>query len=434
MTTATSSPFRVTVRQSPLSDTPDYLDPVADVTLSGGRNTVDVANDAELASALAIASPGDTIRLGAGTYSADHTIDKSFSADNPLIVEGAASFASVMTGKVTMLGQHNIVTGLLFSGAGATVQIRGYNNKVIANKFTGRRGNMITPGNGNDPDPGSHCEIAYNEFYEPGDWDYTGPGSGSGPTEFRMAVRMTTGGNGQFSTVHLSGWLHHNYVHDFPDKPIPSNYSSGQSDSFELGEAAYDWNQTPIDWHVEDNVVQRHLQNGQASIIDIKSAGVVCRRNTALDSGTIRVDNRLGGQCIIEANWCGSISVHSIGNIVAGNVCPGVISCVAGDQPYDGFQSPGLTHQQCVDTLLTGNTGTIDLGRFAGGDQTYPALNTIIEDHTGGVQLTLESGTTDNRDGSSSRRYETAVEGSVADVGPDALMNAPSAYLAARVP
>ena len=119
---------------------------------------------------------------------------------------------------------------------------------------------------------------------------------------------------------------------------------------------------------------------------------------------------------------------------MAGNVCPGVISCVAGDQPYDGFQTPGVSHQQCVDTLLTGNTGTIDLGRYAGGDQTYPALNTTIENHTGGVQLTLESGTTDHRDGPSTRRFETAVQGSVADVGPDALLNAPPSYLAARVP
>jgi hypothetical protein len=416
----------VFVINTTLSDTPDYNDPVAGITLLGGRNIVSVSSDAQLTSALSAATAGDTIQLDPGTYAGTYTLEATSTGNNPVIVKGADNFASVFTGQFRLGGAKNIVTGLMFNGENANLQIYGDNCKFIGNKMTGRKGNMIGP---KESDPGSHCEIAYNEFYSPGAWNGTYP-----PTEFRMAVRFTTGGNGQWATVHQDGWLHHNYVHDFPQKPDPTNYHSGQSDAFELGEAAYDWNQNKWNWYVEDNVIQRHLQSGQSSIIDIKAAGVVCRRNTALDSQNIRIDNRLGGQCIIESNWCGSIHVHSIDNIIVGNRVTGNIALTAGDTTYNGTQAGSTTHQQCVDTLVTGNIGLLDVGRYFGqGDQTFPALNTIIEAHTGGVQLTGSSGEVDNRNVfPSSRNFIPAVQGSVSDVGPDAIANASAAYKAAR--
>jgi hypothetical protein len=419
------------------SDTPDYPDPLIGVTLNGGR-TIVPATPATLQAKLDAAQAGETIELDAGTYSSDYIMDSSAPANNPVILKGAANFTSVFTNRLQLLGARNIATGLMFNGTSARVRLAGTNCKFIGNKMTGRKGNMIGPWEAN---PGSHCEVAYNEFYEPGDWNFTYP-----PTEFRMALRFTT--SNSFSSVHTDGWIHHNYVHDFPDKPA-AGYHTGQSDAFELGEDAYSWNQTPWNWWFEDNVIQRHLQSGQSSVIDMKCAGVVCRRNTALDSTNITCQGRLGGQQIIEGNYVGGILAFSGDVVIAGNRVDSNLVSGAGDCAYNftHVNDPSLDRQQSLRHIYTGNSGLIELGKWPTGDNTFRAQDTLIENHTGSVSEIYTSGTTNNSGGPSTahdidwlgltgwQNYASALSGpltTVSDVGPDAIANASAAYKAAR--
>lgn len=415
--------------------TPDYDDPVAGITLLGGRRTVNVANNSQLSSALSNALPGDTIQLASGSFSSNYTINKSPAANNPIIIKGAPNFASSMSGLLVMLGQNIILTGVLFNGAVATqVRLRGFNNKVIGNKFTNVHGVSVNVGN-KPGDPGSHGEIAYNEFWSPDDWEFVYPEA----TEIRMAIRSQAGS--AFNTVHTDCWIHHNYVHDWPGKPNPSIYASGQSDSFETPSSPlYSWMLTPIGWYVEDNVIQRHGQSGAPSIVDFKAAGCVGRRNTALESSGIGIDARHGGTAIIEANWMGGTHCHSIGNIIAGNVLTDSkgIGLMAGDRPYTQNFTPDKGYAQNVDNHVCGNQGLLTVGKFYAGqaDRILPVLNALIEDHTGNVNYDPNQGThstvVDNRNGLSTRLHEFAVQGSPNDVGPDALSAATAAYRSAR--
>ena len=123
------------------SDTPDYQDPLATCSGLQSRRVISVATATALQQAMNNASCGDTIQLAAGTYGSDFTLSKSCPANNPVIVKGAANFASVATGQWMMTGARSIVTGIQWHDG--RVRCRGNNNKVIGNRFTGTGGSAI---------------------------------------------------------------------------------------------------------------------------------------------------------------------------------------------------------------------------------------------------------------------------------------------------
>ncbi len=415
------------------SDTPDYLDPMADVVLLGGRNIVDVSNDGELASALSSAVAGDTIRLATATYSSNHVLDKVVPANNPIIVTSLTDHQAILTGTITMTGAKQILTKCRIEG---NVLFRGDNNKLLANHFTNWTDNAIVPGN--NADPGSHGEIAYNEAWSPAAW---GPDTGSN-TQFRMWIRALTGGDGQSDTVHTDAWVHHNLVRNMPEKPDPNRFSSGQSDSYEPGESNYDWTPFPggfyANWYIEDNLDRDHLQSGGGAVLDLKLPGCVVRRNTVKDCASPRLDIRFGHSTILESNWFddGGTEVHGRGNIIIGNNFNGSGSSFFGVRLICGAfgaDSDENAQTSAADTLVSGNIGALEVGRDRGG---VAVDGTIIENHTGAITLVsgCHTNTTDNRNGPSTRAFVPAVELFDSDVGPVAFASAPAAYLAARVP
>ena len=173
----------------------------------------------------------EDIVLADGTYSNDYTISTSCAASSPLRIvgEGTAGWGANASGDWTIDGARVIVTGIDFVGGRA--RIEGTNNKIVANRFSGWTGNAIAFNDVN----GTEGEVAYNEIYSPA--AFTPTSCPDETTEFRMGLRMTTSSN-LSASVHTDLWIHHNYFHDFPDKPC-DNFSSGQSDAIELGEANY---------------------------------------------------------------------------------------------------------------------------------------------------------------------------------------------------
>ncbi len=413
----TSNVFNIDILSLSESDTPDYIDPVAGVTLLGGRTTVN-ATPASFAADLAAAGAGTTINLGAGTYGGAVTIDKGFPSNNPLIIKGAANFASILTGIWTTTGNFNIINGVKFNGTGAEIRLRGTNNKALACGFTGTEQTAVQLSV--EGSPGEANEIAYCEFSFPNIVT---------ANQFRQAIKMNTAGSGQPQTAQDDVWIHHNYFHDWDT----TGYNQG--DLIELGESGtYDWVKTRrIGCYIEDNLIER-FERGGNECMDLKIGGLVVRRNTNRLGTNTKITQRQGEGSIFESNYLnpGTISAFSRDQIIVGNeVQGGNIRVNAGEIGPDEFTN---LHNAAFDTLATGNIGTLSVGHVTNANYDVAADGTIIEDHTGTINFDLDTNTTDNRNGPSSRNFVPAVELQIADVGPAALANASVAYLAARVP
>src|SRR5690606_33514030 len=81
---------------------------------------------------------------------------------------------------------------------------------------------------------GTLGEIAYNELYEHADWGAVTA------SNFQMRIAIRTAGNEGTTPPQFQEdvWVHHNYFHDFPTKPDPNRYSSGQNDAIEMCQAS----------------------------------------------------------------------------------------------------------------------------------------------------------------------------------------------------
>jgi hypothetical protein len=341
----TSVSFNIVVTSTTTgTDTPDYVDPVDGVVLDSGR-TIVAATPANLQSKLDAAAAGETIELGAGNYTAQYTIDKSAPATDPIIIKGASNFTSICSNKWTIDGARIIVTGILFSGASVNLNLYGNNNKIIGNKFTGWGSLTVGSRYAISARLSTFAEIAYNEIYEPGPFHQnsylnhpTYGGDGSVNNSLRIGIRTSEGSTGV--NMPTDTWVHHNLFRDFPDKPRPANYSSGQDDALEWGETVRNF--TPAfdtGLYFEYNMILRHLQGGSvgAGTVDLKTGGgAVARYNTFIDSPG-RLDQR--GPTVLGVtfesnhfdNVSGGMNFHGCNNRIIGNVCEGGgIGLVAG--------------------------------------------------------------------------------------------------------
>lgn len=402
------------------SDTPDYNDPVSGVTLLGGRTTNNVANTAALDSALP-GSCGETIQLAAATYTGTRTLSASCPANNPVIFKGAANFTSLATARWTITGANIVITGIRFQGGGA-INLEGTNNKVVGNQLTGWSGSAV-----HVRAPGTQGEIAYNEIFSPAAFNPP-----SSTLQFRQGIKVRQ--QGIASSVHKDGRIHHNWFHDFPQKPDPAKFSSGDSDAIEL----CTWNASFIPtfdsgWYIERNLVSDHLQSNNAAF-DFKCGGVVVRYNTLVNVDNMRIDLRYGSDSILETNWIengGSTVHHNNSKVVCNNYVAGVgIRVIAGAQ---GCTEGGANGQpRACETLISSNTGSLKVGHAQGGGTILPALNTTIKDHTGIISFGTHSGTVDDSGGAGTYTCPTAVQLNEGQVGPDGLPNATTAYKDAR--
>jgi hypothetical protein len=329
-----------------------------------------------------------------------------------------------------MSGARNIVTGMRFSGTGARAVVGGTNNKLIANEFTGGTSGVIIRIAKNASQP----EIAYNELHN--------PGAHTGSTGDRYGIRTTDDGPDDFA---YNGWIHHNYFHDWIDKPDPNNYSSGQTDAIEICETG-SGQYASIDsgYYIESNLVKDHPQgtNIGAATIDMKCGGGVVRYNTFINVPG-NLDQRGGSLhgSTFESNYLdansGGMRSHGydhkfIGNRILGNKR---MEMMAGNLPCSQ-QGQTNGHSAACDNIVAGNNADLTVGRFFNpeGDYIYDATGTVIEQHTGNINRITdhETGAVDNRNSDTSINFTPAVQLTTSEVGPDALADASAAYRAAR--
>jgi len=414
------------------SDTPDYVDPVAGVTV-GAQNAVPVANNAALAGAIAAANCGDELQLAAGDYTTAQTIAEVCPANNPLTIRGAANFTSDFQATLTINGSRNIVTGLDFDAAGGRVRIGGTNNKFIANRVCCYGNTATSVAIFIVTEVGTQAEIAYNEFFSPGAWRTP---EANFQNQSRIGIRTNEGGTG--ANMHTDAWVHHNYFHDYPNKPVPGNYSSGQSDAVEVcqtGQAAYILNMD-TGWYLEYNRIDNH--QGKDAIVDFKCGGLVWRYNTVSGSTNGRVDIRNGSNTIIESNYhetSGGSTAHGINHKYIGNIFPN-IKLTAGNVACLGPHQTGTFHRTVCDALIESNNAALTIGDSD--DGSFDVEDTIVRAHVGNI--TCPAGLNTNTLGACGAAsipnptydFTPAVELNPNQVGPDALANATAAYKAAR--
>ena len=367
------------------------------------------------------ASCGDTIRLAAGTYSGAMAINRSCPANNPVIVQGAANFASTATGTWTITGARNIVTGVRFTTNGTQVRFSGTNNRLLANEFTNFRRCIVVL------KPGQYGEIAYNEFHDPA------PYAGTGYQD-RICIRT---GDDTTADVQTDVWVHHNMFRDFPQKPDPNNYSSGQNDAIEICETN-NQNYSPSfsgGWYIEHNMLLRHRQGH--GTIDLKCPGrTVVRYNTFLNTpGRIDIRGRTSIGATIESNWLdGSwgMVIHGRNNRIIGNrLIGGSIDLRAGSYECDGTPPSSGAHARVCDTLVAGNNSAIEIGVSS---DNLPAIGTTIEQHTGSITLSNHSKTTNTSSQQTTVKFAPAFKLNSTEVGPAAISQASASYLGCRLP
>lgn len=389
------------------SETPDYVDPVAGVTLLGGRVSTNVASSSALTAALRDQNCGETLILADGTYADDRSITANCPANNPFIVKCANALVCKATGTWTISGARNIVTGLHFTGGRGRVRLHGVNNKLIGNKFSGWNAPFaIAVG---DTSGQSGNEIAYNEL---------GPG-GSGA--FRWTIKGYSGTSE--SSVAKDVWIHHNRFRDLVS-------DDGRGDAIEAGESGWvPWVHTlKSGWYVEDNLFTNMQDDGQA-IVDMKYGGAVIRRNTVSDSANVRIQARFGTNSIWESNYMknGILQVNGSGHKMVCNF--GTLRVLAGEAEWDALNN---LHHRSVGTLVAKNDGSIVVGHKPNNAYTYVAQRTTIQEHSGRVSLVAQSGEVDQRTSPSSYSCTPATELMPSHVGPAAIAGAPSKYRAAR--
>ena len=400
---------------------PDYDDPMLACSGLAGRHNVSVSSSAALQQALEGARCGDTIQLAPGTYGGSFTTDVVCPLNAPVIVQGAPDFKSTITSNITLAGARAIITGLSFSGSDARVRLGGTNNKVIANSFTDWRSIAVTTVTGN------HGEIAYNEFWKPHAWLTNEVAS----TPLRMGIRTQ---ENDPSTFHFDVWVHHNYFHDFPAKPNPANYDSGQSDAIEVCVTGRSSTALMLTgWYIESNLIERHQQGH--GIVDLKCGGNVVRFNSVLDSPGGRIDARNGSNNVFESNWMensGGSNIRGGHNKIVGNyVHGGQIAVMAGEFEWN---MAGGGYPRAYDTLIAGNDMSgLYIGKANNDNSTYPALDTIVEGNSGPQpQLGRQQNTTIRQ--STSATFSAPFKLNSGRVGPAAMRQATAAYLSCRAP
>jgi hypothetical protein len=407
------------------SETRNYRDPVSGVKLLIGRTTINVSNSSQLASALGAATCGQTIQLAPGSYSGSFRLSASCPANNPVIVRGAEGFASVVNGEFYLQGSRNILTGIFLSGSSAGVSLGGENNKFVGNKITGW-GGQCTRNAVSVQQYASYAEIAYNEIYRPGAW------SSSCDFQLRMGIRTSDNTEADFP---YDGWVHHNYLHDFPQKPVPNDYRSGQDDAIEIGQTQ--GGRMPLvnsRWYIERNRIENHAQGH--GTVDLKVGGVVYRHNTFMNTPG-RVDSRgstLFGS-IIESNYhrnSGGSTIHGKDHKIVCNDFNSVIVLKAGDVACDAVNPGQNKHAHVCDVLVSGNRASLNIGKVDSSDETLAASNTTVRAHVGGITLGLQSGMIDQRTSAPSYQCSPATETTTNMVGPNALSSASADYKDAR--
>jgi len=362
---------------------------------------VNVSSGSALASALGNARCGQAITLANGSYSGSFNIDVNCKTSNPLIIQATSPLRAVISSPLTINGRSVHVRGIHFRGPHVKLNIRGNDHKLLGNKIEGWATYMAV-----HLQRGQNAEVAYNEFTRP-DPFRVGP---LGKYPLRIGIRSSH----LPSDFHYNAHVHHNYFHDFPNKPNPRVYNSGQVDAIEL---CFTGTMTRSNWTIEYNLFDRH-QQGHA-IVDIKCAGgTMVRYNTIINSPNARIDFRNGNGGKMIANWienAGGLGINGdnheiISNVLTGKDFPEIILATGNVSSNGTYEN----HQSANNNTVTCNRGLHTIGKYK---MSQPARNNTINSADGRIELQRHSNTRITKNGNCGSLAK-ARRLSVSEVGP----------------
>lgn len=369
--------------------------------LPAATKTTEVNNCTALQAALNAAQSGEHVVADNTAYNCNLTMSKT-----GVVLRSKNLLGATLGGEVVISGSGNYLFGFKIHGPQTNVKLGGTGNKVLRNNFQGWPRFAITMVTGRGG------EVGYNEFSNPCPWATCG----GGDYPLRIAIRSAENSPSNF---HFNAKVYRNYFHDFPTKPNPANYHSGQDDAIEVCQTlrpATAMLQTG--WLIEYNLIQNHLQGH--GVLDMKCGGNIVRFNTMVNVPGGRIDARNGHYNTVIANWLegtGGMTIHGRGHRYIGNKVTGGgnISVMAADGEWNNVINQ--IKQRAYEVQMIGNIGTLKVGHAYAGD-TIPAYNTRVEGHQGGVSLGVQTGTVVSN--STSVDVPQAVKLTPSQVGPNA--------------
>jgi hypothetical protein len=350
--------------------------------------TKNVSSASQLSSALSSASPGDHIVVASGSYGGNITMNRSGTAENPIVIKAAStSNRPRFTGRITINGDYTVFEGLEFTGSGGFV-VFGKRNRITRNYIHNFTGSAIRIEEG-DFNRVDHNEIA----------DQAGRGHGL------HNLSVYGADDNRFD---------HNYLHDLPDQdqngnePIYTGHSGGTAQVVIR----------PSRILIDHNLLVRARAEGE--VIGIKSSAVRVIANTSIDSDGY-FSNRVGDKNEWRNNWIEGSDLRVYGRdtkIIGNHVVGGAIHLLKGSATIDNFRSPEANDPVAENTLVVGNSGgSIVLGEKYGAP--LPVRNTRLEANQSTVRKVSHVGTTESNTASVS--VGTAKKLTTSEVG----LNAP---------
>jgi len=317
-------------------------------------------NSTQLSDFLKTAKCGDTIVVQPGKYDQPIKADATCTSAKPLVIEstGRAKISNV----VDLFGAGIVIRGFDFSGPDGRINLRGDDQKIVNNRFTGWAGMAVFLARG------SNAEVAYNEFHNPAEWGLS--------TDDSYPLRIGVRSSHREDEFHRGAHIHHNYFHDFPAKPS-KNYHSGQSDAIEV---CFTGTLLESGFLIEDNLINRHL--GGNGIVDIKCSNATVKNNTVINSPKGRIDLRYGANSVLMNNWIensGGTVIRGGYHKVIGNVYINTnqsLAVAAGNDKWNA--TGGQAEPQAYNVLLSGNkVDFLTIGKDYG-SMPLPAIGTVV--------------------------------------------------------
>ena len=351
---------------------------------------VSISNSSQLFAALDNAMPGDHIILSDGVYNLNGRmrLTRSGTAQNPIVIRAQNVLGAKLPGGFEYLPDtsHVWLWGLDFKDARFS-RLSGRFHKIRRCRFWPKPNYSdnsssvaVVPYNGSDCEI-SYCELRLHTYEE------------------ALAENPSLWGN---NTVY--GVIHPYFRTSGSDTPFyrltiarclltggPSNVPYNNPNCAFIEAAmmpSYAYN-TFCDWVIQDcyGNVPRDL-----TIFDFKCSGFkMLRCHIISRNGTFQLREGQGHR-IERCRLTGMISVtRGPGHLIA-NTAASAIRVMAGECAYDDFTQVGH-HGQSYKLVIANSSGSLTVGHRYNSNFTFPALDTLIEKHTGTISYGLHERT-----------------------------------------
>jgi len=353
--------------------------------------TVPVANASQLSSALANAQPGDHIVLADGTYNLGGRMQltRSGTAQAPIVIRAQNVLGAKLPGGFEYAAgtSHIWLWGLDFKDA-VGCPLRGQFHKIRRcrlwpkpNYASNGWAAAVTPYNGSDGEI-SYCELRMHTREEA--LAENGNLWGTN-TVYGVVWSYFSGSNTPFYRLKIARCLLTGGPRDVP-------YSQPNCQFIEASTTPSNGYEINCDWTIQDCYGDTPRNS---TILDFKCRGmkllrshIVCPTGGAFqlrEGREHRIERcRLGGYIDIT---------RGPGNVIANTVANNIL-VMAGILAYNQFGNNSGEQGQAYRAVIANCTSSITVGRRYNNNFTYPALETLIEQHTGTISYDLHSQTT----------------------------------------